>query len=97
MEFLDAEIVECRSDRESGDEIPLVPLECYVDPTSMTVGLPDWPARAEVLSAESPIHWRAMQVEVHLDAELLRLAPNNRGVLTVDVPEGAHVANLLQQ
>jgi hypothetical protein len=38
-----------------------------------------------------------MQVEVHVHAELVRLAPNNRGVLTVDVPEGAHVADLLQQ
>ena len=38
-----------------------------------------------------------MQVEVHLHAELVRLAPDNRGVLTVDVPEGAHVADLLQQ
>jgi sulfur carrier protein ThiS len=38
-----------------------------------------------------------MHVEVHLHAELARLAPDQRGVLTVDVPEGAHVADLLQQ
>jgi sulfur carrier protein ThiS len=38
-----------------------------------------------------------MQVEVHLHAELARMAPDNRGVLTVDVPEGARVADLLQQ
>ena len=38
-----------------------------------------------------------MQVEVHLHAELARLAPDSRGVLTLDMPEGAHVADLLQQ
>jgi sulfur carrier protein ThiS len=38
-----------------------------------------------------------MQVEVHLHAELTRLAPDNRGVLTLEVPEGAHVADLLEQ
>ena len=38
-----------------------------------------------------------MQVEVHLHAELVRLAPDSRGVLTLDMLEGAHVADLLQQ
>ena len=38
-----------------------------------------------------------MQVEVHLHAELVRLAPDKRGVLTLDVPAGAHVADLLEQ
>ena len=38
-----------------------------------------------------------MQVEVHLHAELVRLAPDTRGVLTLDVPEGAHVADLLER
>jgi sulfur carrier protein ThiS len=38
-----------------------------------------------------------MQVEVHLHAELARLAPDNRGVLMLDVPEGAHVADVLEQ
>ncbi len=38
-----------------------------------------------------------MQVEVHLHAELTRLAPNNRGVLTLDLPDGARVADLLHR
>ena len=38
-----------------------------------------------------------MQVEVHLHAELARLAPDKRGVLMLDVPNGAHVADLLEQ
>jgi sulfur carrier protein ThiS len=38
-----------------------------------------------------------VQVEVHLHAELVRLAPDTRGVLTLDVPEGAHVADLLER
>jgi len=38
-----------------------------------------------------------MQVEVHLHGELARFAPDNRGVLTLDVPEGASVADLLEQ
>ena len=38
-----------------------------------------------------------MQVEVHLHAELARLAPEHRGVLTLDVPEGARVSDLLKQ
>jgi sulfur carrier protein ThiS len=38
-----------------------------------------------------------MQVEVHLHAELARLAPDQRGVLTLDVPDGARVADLLEQ
>src|SRR4051812_15910290 len=39
----------------------------------------------------------SMHVEVHLHAELVRLAPDNRGVLTLDVPDGAHVTDLLEQ
>jgi sulfur carrier protein ThiS len=39
----------------------------------------------------------AVQVEVHLHAELVRLAPDSRGLLIVDVPEGARVADLLEQ
>lgn len=38
-----------------------------------------------------------MQVEVHLHAELVRLAPGTRGVLNVQLPNGAHVADLLEQ
>ena len=38
-----------------------------------------------------------MQVEVHLHAELARLAPDQRGVLTLQLPDGAHVADLLEQ
>jgi sulfur carrier protein ThiS len=38
-----------------------------------------------------------MQVEVHLHAELARLSPDNRGILTLDLPEGAHVADVLVQ
>jgi sulfur carrier protein ThiS len=37
-----------------------------------------------------------MQVVVHLHAELARLAPNDRGVLTLDVPQGARVADVLE-
>ena len=37
-----------------------------------------------------------MQVEVHLHAELVRLAPGPSGVLMLDLPEGAHVADLLE-
>jgi sulfur carrier protein ThiS len=37
----------------------------------------------------------AMRVEVHFHAELARLAPERRGVLTLDVPEGTRVADLL--
>ena len=36
-----------------------------------------------------------MQVEVHLHAELARLAPEQRGVLRIDVPSGTRVADLL--
>jgi len=32
-----------------------------------------------------------------LHAELVRLAPDNRGVLTLDVPDGSHVTDLLEQ
>jgi sulfur carrier protein ThiS len=38
-----------------------------------------------------------MQVEIHLHAELVRLAPDTRGILRLDVPEGAHVADLLER
>jgi sulfur carrier protein ThiS len=38
-----------------------------------------------------------MQVKVHLHAELVRLAPDTTGVLTLDLPEGAQVADLLQR
>jgi sulfur carrier protein ThiS len=38
-----------------------------------------------------------MQVEVHLHGELVRLAPANAGVLTLELPDGAHVADLLEQ
>ena len=38
-----------------------------------------------------------MQVKVHLHADLVRLAPDTRGVLTVELPQGAHVADLLEQ
>jgi sulfur carrier protein ThiS len=38
-----------------------------------------------------------MQVEVHLHAELARLSPDTRGVLTLEVPEGARVADVLEQ
>ena len=38
-----------------------------------------------------------MQVEVHLHAELVRLAPDKRGVLMLEVPDGAHVADLLER
>ena len=38
-----------------------------------------------------------MQVEVHLHAELARLVPDPRGVLSVNLPEGAHVADLLER
>jgi sulfur carrier protein ThiS len=38
-----------------------------------------------------------MQVDVHLHAELVRLAPDTRGVLRLDVPDGARVVDLLEQ
>jgi len=38
-----------------------------------------------------------MQVKVHLHADLVLLAPDTRGVLTVELPQGAHVADLLEQ
>jgi sulfur carrier protein ThiS len=37
-----------------------------------------------------------MQVEVHLHAELVRLAPQAHGVLRLELPEGARVADLLE-
>lgn len=38
-----------------------------------------------------------MRVEVHLHAELARLAPEHHGVLELDVPDGARVADVLQR
>ncbi len=38
-----------------------------------------------------------MRVEVHLHAELVRLAPEDRGVLKLDLPEGTQVAELLER
>jgi sulfur carrier protein ThiS len=38
-----------------------------------------------------------MRVEVHFHAELARLAPERRGVLTLDLPAGALVSDLLKQ
>ena len=38
-----------------------------------------------------------MRVEVHLHAELARLAPEQRGVLTLDMPEGGRIADLLER
>ena len=38
-----------------------------------------------------------MHVEVHLHAELARLAPDSRGLLTLEVPDGAQVADVLEQ
>jgi sulfur carrier protein ThiS len=38
-----------------------------------------------------------MEVEVHLHAELARLAPDKRGVLMLEMPDGARVADLLEQ
>jgi len=38
-----------------------------------------------------------MQVEVHLHAELARLAPEQRGVLKLDVPSGTRVADVLRR
>jgi sulfur carrier protein ThiS len=36
-----------------------------------------------------------MQVEVHLHAELARQAPDRRGVVLLDLPDGARVADVL--
>jgi sulfur carrier protein ThiS len=38
-----------------------------------------------------------MRVEVHLHAELARLAPEQRGVLTLEMPEGGRIADLLER
>jgi sulfur carrier protein ThiS len=38
-----------------------------------------------------------MQVEVHLHAELARLAPEQRGVVKLDVPDGTRVVEVLQR
>jgi sulfur carrier protein ThiS len=38
-----------------------------------------------------------MRVEVHLHAELARLAPEQRGVLKLDVPDGTRVADVLER
>src|SRR5262249_19976873 len=55
-------------------------------------------ARGQVWCGRRPAcgYTGAMQVEVHLHAELVRLAPDHRGVLTLDLPDGAHVADLLE-
>jgi sulfur carrier protein ThiS len=36
-----------------------------------------------------------MRVEVHLHAELARLAPEQRGVVNLDVPDGTRVGDVL--
>lgn len=38
-----------------------------------------------------------MRVEVHLHAELARLAPEQHGVVSIDVPDGTSVADILQR
>jgi sulfur carrier protein ThiS len=38
-----------------------------------------------------------MRVEVHLHAELARLTPQQRGVVSLDLPDGTRVADLLQR
>jgi sulfur carrier protein ThiS len=38
-----------------------------------------------------------MRVEVHFHAELTRLAPDRGGVVTLDMPSGARVADVLGQ
>ena len=38
-----------------------------------------------------------VRVEVHLHAELARLAPEARGVVSIEVPEGARVVDVLQR
>jgi sulfur carrier protein ThiS len=38
-----------------------------------------------------------MRVEVHLHAELARLAPDQHGLLTLDLPAGARVSDLLDR
>ena len=38
-----------------------------------------------------------MRVEVHLHAELARLAPEQRGVLKLDLPDGTRVADVVQR
>ena len=53
--------------------------------------------RAPTVTAAHGGYTGAMQVEVHLHAELARLAPDQRGVLTLDLPDGAHVADLLER
>ena len=38
-----------------------------------------------------------MHVEVRLHAELARLAPEQRGILSLEVPEGARVGDILRR
>jgi len=38
-----------------------------------------------------------VKVKVYLHAELVRLAPDSSGVLTLELPDGAQVADLLEQ
>ncbi len=70
-------------------------------PLGRAVLMHDEVNRNDLLGANTYEEWSVytgpMQVEVHLHAELARLAPNARGVLTVEVPNGAHVADLLEQ
>jgi sulfur carrier protein ThiS len=49
------------------------------------------------VTTPGPVHSAAMRVEVHLHAELARLAPQQRGVVNLDLPEGTRVADLLQR
>ncbi len=44
-----------------------------------------------------PIHSGAMRVEVHLHAELARLAPEHRGVVKLDIPDGTRVGDVLRR
>jgi sulfur carrier protein ThiS len=52
---------------------------------------------APPLGGAATVHSPTMLVEVHLHAELARLAPEQRGVLRIDVPEGTRVADLFQR
>ena len=38
-----------------------------------------------------------MHVEVHLHAELARLAPEQGGIVSLDLPEGTRVSDVLQR
>ena len=53
---------------------------------------------AEGLSSSGrPDTLEAMRVEVHLHAELARLAPEQRGVVKLDIPDGTRVGDVLQR